>query len=107
VRQNISYVVRARNDNTFLDSAATAAMVNEAFRITGVTRSGAGGQDVTLNFTSIAGVAYRVQYSASLAAGSWTDAGVSATGTGGVQSITVPSAVTGGGQKRYFRVVVE
>jgi hypothetical protein len=62
---------------------------------------------VTLAFTSIAGVAYRVQYSITLAVGSWTDAGVSATGTGGVQSITVLSAVTGGGPRRYFRVVVE
>jgi hypothetical protein len=62
---------------------------------------------VTLAFTSIAGVAYGVQYSITLAAGSWTDVGVSATGTGGVQSITGPSAVTGGAPRRYFRVVAE
>ena len=59
----------------FLDSAQTAAFLYETFRITGVTRTGAGGQNVTLRFTSIAGVAYRVQKSANFAAGLWTDAG--------------------------------
>ena len=89
----------------FLDSAPTAAFLNETFRITSVTRTGAGGQNVTLNFTSIAGVAYRVQKSASLAAGSWTDAGVTAAGNGGVQSVSVPSAGLSG--RYYFRVVAE
>lgn len=102
-----SYVVRARNDNTFLDSAATPAVVLETFRITGVTRTGPGGQDVTLSFTTLAGAAYRVQQSSSLAAGSWTETGVSATGTGTAQSLTVPAAVTGGAPRRYFRVVRE
>ena len=102
---SISYVVRARNDNMFLDSAQTAAFLYEIFRITAVTRTGAGGQNVTLNFISIAGVAYRVQKSANLAAGSWTDAGVTAAGNGDVQSVTVPSAGLSG--RYYFRVVGE
>ena len=79
-----SVEVRAGNDNMYLDSAQTAAFLYESFRSTGVTRTGAGGQNVTLYFTSIAGVAYRVQKSASLASGSWTDAGVTATGNGAV-----------------------
>ena len=40
---SFSYTVRARNDNTYLDSAATAALVREVFRITSVTRTGPGG----------------------------------------------------------------
>jgi bifunctional DNA-binding transcriptional regulator/antitoxin component of YhaV-PrlF toxin-antitoxin module len=87
--------VRARNDNTFLDSAASPAVVLETFRITGVTRTGPGGQDVTLSFTTLAGAAYRVQQSSSLAAGSWIETGVSATGTGTVQNLTMPAVVTG------------
>ena len=91
-----------------LDSAATAAFLYETFRITAVTRTGAGGQNVTLNFTSISGVAYRVEKSASLAAGLWTDAGVSAMGSGAVHSMTVPAAGTGGAPGRYyFRVMAE
>ena len=54
---------------------------------------------------TIAGVAYRLEKSASLAAGSWTDAGVTAAGTGGVQTATVPAAGMSG--RYYFRVVVE
>ena len=100
-----SVEVRARNDNMFLDSAQTAAFLYEIFRITTVTRTGPGGQNVTLNFTSFAGVAYRVKKSATLAAGSWTDAGVTATGNGGVQAITVPAVGISG--RYYFRVVVE
>ena len=92
----------------YLDSAQTAAFLYETFRITAVTRTGAGGQNVTLNFTSIAGVVYRVEKSASLTAGSWADAGVTAAGNGGVQSVTVPAAGTGGAPGRYyFRVVAE
>ena len=45
-----SYIVRARNDNTFLDSAATAALVREVFRITSVTRTGPAGQNLALTF---------------------------------------------------------
>jgi hypothetical protein len=102
-----SYVVRARNDNTFLDSPATPAVVLETFRITGVTRTGAGGQNVTLTFTTLAGASYRVQSSASLASGAWVETGVTGTGTGGVQSLTIAAAVTGGVPRRYFRVVRE
>lgn len=48
-----------------------------------------------------------MQQSDSLTAGSWTETGVSATGTGTVQSLTVPVPVTGGAPTRYFRVVRE
>ena len=106
---SFSYIVRARNDNTFLDSAATVALVREVFRITSVTRTGAGGQNIALTFPGYPGAIYRVQQSITdLAPGSWTETGISAAGTGAAQTLTVPAAVTGGAPgRRYFRVVGE
>ena len=105
---SVSYVVRARNDNTFLDSAATAAIVRETFRITSVTRTGAAGQDIAFTFPGYTGATYRVQQSTTLAPGSWTETGITASGSVGVQTLTVPAAVTGSAPgRRYFRVVGE
>ena len=104
----VSYIVRARNDNIYLDSAATAALVREAFRITSVTRSGPGGQNIALTFPGYPGATYRVQQSNTLAPGSWTETGITAPGTGNPQTLTVPAAVTGGAPgRRYYRVVGE
>lgn len=103
---SVAYIVRARNDNTYADSAQTAAVVWTVFEITGVTRTGAGGQNIALTFPGYAGATYRVEKSASLAVNSWMDTGVSASAIGGAQTLTVPAAVTGGAPGRYyFRVV--
>ncbi len=105
---SVAYVIRARNDNTYTDSAQTAAVVWETFRITSVTRTGPGGQNIALTFPGYTGATYRLEKSATLAPNSWTNTGISAAGTGGAQTLTVPAAVTGGAPGRYyFRVVRE
>ena len=60
-------------------------------------------QSLTLSWTSQVGVTYRVQWSASLVGGTWTDeAGdVTATGTTCTKTVAIPPGTTA----RYYRVV--
>ncbi len=99
----MTYVVRARNDNAYVDSTQSSAVTYVLFEIKGVIRTGAGGTNLTLSFTSNLGATYRVDKTTDLSANAWTDAGVTVNGNGGVQTITVPSAGLSG--KYFFRVV--
>ena len=87
------------------DSPNSTVFTIENFRITGVRRTGAGGLDVSLDFNSLAGVTYRAEKSSDLTPGAWTNTGVTATGNGAVQKITIPGAGLSG--RLYFRVVLE
>ena len=100
-----SYVVRSRNDNTYLDSAATTGLVWETFRISSISLTGTGGRDVQLAFTTYPNTNYGVQQSTSLDAGAWTNTGVTVSGTGTVRTATVSGAGLSG--RAYFRIVME
>lgn len=67
-----------------------------------IQRVGTNGADVELKLGSTAGNTYRVFRSATLAANSWQDTGVSAPGTGALLTLTVPG--TGSLAKQFFRI---
>ena len=74
------------------------------FHITSIRRVVNTGPAVELIFPSESAATYRVQHSPTLSpAAAWTDAGVSATGTGAELTITAPDPVTQGSY--FFRVV--
>lgn len=60
--------------------------------------------DFTLTFSSVAGVTYRLEMSATLAADSWTTLGADLTGTGGILQATDATAPKPA--KRFYRVRV-
>jgi Bacterial Ig domain len=73
------------------------------FRISSMRRVGTNGVNVELKFPSESGAVYRVQKSPSMLTGTWTDAGLSANGTGAELTMLVPNAGLSG--LYYFRVV--
>ena len=80
---------------------------NSVLKISQTTKSG---NDMVVSFPSVAGKSYRVEYSDTLAAGSWSPVltnGVAASnipGTGGAVQVTDTNGAVQ--TKRFYRVVV-
>lgn len=68
--------------------------------VRGIVRSGS---TVTLQVLAPAGLSCRVEASANLAAGSWSNVGDAFAGTGSVQAVVLPGVA--GPTRRFFRVV--
>ena len=81
-----------RNANSRLAITATALVPNGANR------------DFRLSFPSVSGVTYRVETSATLAAGSWSTLGTDLSGTGATLQATDPAANTRA--RRFYRLEV-
>lgn len=87
---------RAAFDNVRLN----VGVRNSDFKITAISRPGNG--NVQLSFVSQPGQSYGVESSLTLAQGSWVNTGVTATGTGAIQTVEVQD--NNSTQRRFFRI---
>ena len=86
-------------DGTNPRSAASKLAITQAARIASGTSS-----NFRIIFPSVSGITYRVEYSDTLAPGSWIALGANLLGTGGNLQVTDPA--TSGHPQRFYRVSV-
>lgn len=88
------------NSQHLTDTESFDVAVAPAPAFSGGTVSGGA---LTLNWSSIPGQKYRVQYSTNLTGGNWTDLSPDITASGATSSLTDPSL---SGAQRFYRVLV-